>query len=276
MAWLEIHQSLLNHRKTLEAAESLNLKPVYLLGHIVSLWLWALDNAPTGTLGHIKPQTLARVMDWSDDPQSLLGVLIDVGFLDESSAGLVIHDWWQYAGKLIERREQNVQRMRAKRATSVQNTCIARAQNVHNTCDARAPATQHNSTQHNSTEQNKRATRPRQTRSDDDKSSNGHYSLFVAYCEGLDIKPETIPKPALPRYLKAASGILAAGYTADQVRDCTRDLKQGYYRDKSLGLWQIAEILPQWRPKEVGGNGSIKQRLAEAEDSSLDRFKAFD
>lgn len=60
MAWLEIHQSIKDHRKVLAAADILDIPPVHLMGHIISFWLWALDNTPDGSLGAVSLKTIAR------------------------------------------------------------------------------------------------------------------------------------------------------------------------------------------------------------------------
>jgi hypothetical protein len=140
MAWIEIHQSLPNHRKTLALGDELGIEPVQAVGHMVSFWLWALDNVPSGELAGVKPSIIARAAQWTGEADRLLQAMVGVGFLDYDGE-YRIHNWHRYAGKLIDRREDNKERMRAKRA-----------QNVHNTCTTRAPATVPNSTQQNSTE----------------------------------------------------------------------------------------------------------------------------
>lgn len=138
MAWLEIHQSLMNHRKTLIVSDILNIKPVYVVGHMVSLWLWCLDNAPSGNLHGVSARILASAAQWDGDSQTFLDALLGAGFLDEMPDCLVVHDWWDYAGRLIEKRQTNRERMRLKRATHVRCTC-----------NARTPTTVPNSTQQN-------------------------------------------------------------------------------------------------------------------------------
>jgi 5-methylcytosine-specific restriction endonuclease McrA len=111
MAWIEVHQSLPTHRKTLAAADALDMPPPHLLGHMVCLWLWAIDNAPDGVLG-VSPRTIARAAQWSGDPQEFLAAVTAAGFLDESGT---IHDYGEYIGKLIDRRRQNAERQKRLR-----------------------------------------------------------------------------------------------------------------------------------------------------------------
>lgn len=46
MAWIESHQTLSRHRKTLRAAALLHVDRHKMIGHLHELWWWALDNVP--------------------------------------------------------------------------------------------------------------------------------------------------------------------------------------------------------------------------------------
>ena len=67
MAWIQAHQSLPTHRKTLRAADALDIPPVYVVGHMISLWLWAIDNVPDGSLAGITPGMIARAAQWTGE-----------------------------------------------------------------------------------------------------------------------------------------------------------------------------------------------------------------
>lgn len=112
LAWIELHQSVVTHRKTLAFADALDIEPVYALGHLVSVWLWALDNAPDGTLESVSDKVLARAAQWTGDPSALRPALVTAKYLDENGA---LHDWDDYAGKLLDQRRANAQRQRAFR-----------------------------------------------------------------------------------------------------------------------------------------------------------------
>src|SRR5688572_4048729 len=96
MAWLELHQSLPTHRKTLDLADALDIAPVTAMGHVCCIWLWAMDNAPSGSVAGIKPRTLARAAQWAGDPDAFTAALVASGFLHQDGE---IHDWQEYAGK---------------------------------------------------------------------------------------------------------------------------------------------------------------------------------
>ena len=158
MAWIELHQSLFTHRKTMQAAETLDLPEVYVVAHLMALWTWALDNAPDGVLPTSR-RIIGKAAQWSGDPTALVNALFDAGFLEGDEEGrTLIHDWHSYAGRLVEKREANAERMRRARATSnpapVKAPEEARAESVQRTCVARAGATVPNSTVPYPTEQN--------------------------------------------------------------------------------------------------------------------------
>lgn len=121
MAWIEVHQTLPTHRKTIEAAAILDITPVQVVGHLVCLWLWALDNAPEGVMytsrNALRNKMVANVSQWDGDPDLFVEALIETGFLNGVEDALEIHNWHDYAGKLIEARKSNRERQRRYRAT---------------------------------------------------------------------------------------------------------------------------------------------------------------
>ena len=50
MAWIEIHQSLPDNKKTMMCRKELAISEVQMVGHLVCLWLWAVDNTKDGSL----------------------------------------------------------------------------------------------------------------------------------------------------------------------------------------------------------------------------------
>lgn len=119
MAWIESHQSLSRHRKTLKTAGRLSVDRHKLIGHLMELWWWALDNVGVeGRLTEMTHTEIASASQWEGDPQEFLDALIYGEFIDNTSEGLVLHDWYDYAGKLIESRERERERSRKRRETT--------------------------------------------------------------------------------------------------------------------------------------------------------------
>lgn len=117
MAWIELHQTLREHKKMFACADALGLSRIEMVGTLVSLWLWALDNAQDGSLEGVSDKTIARVCDF---PEKKAGKLMEAlhkhGWLDRDGDCYVIHDWNDYAGKLMERRKKDRERKNNSKA----------------------------------------------------------------------------------------------------------------------------------------------------------------
>ena len=105
-------------------ADDLDIEPVLLLGMLVSLWLWALDNTPDGGLDNISNRTIARATRWPEKKaDQLMTALINNGWIDRSECGgLALHDWSEYGGKLTERRATDRARKQRKNAEGRKNS----------------------------------------------------------------------------------------------------------------------------------------------------------
>lgn len=113
MAWIESHQEVGRHPKTKKLARLLGVSLPAAVGHLHYLWWWTLDFAQDGTLEKFDGYDLADAMQWDGDPNQLVEALISAGYIDDTEDGLVIHDWKDYAGKLLERRAKDRARKRA-------------------------------------------------------------------------------------------------------------------------------------------------------------------
>jgi len=134
MAWIESHQSLGEHPKTKKLCRLLGISKAQAIGHLHMLWWWALDYAQDGSLARYDDLDVAIGAEWEGDEAAFVGALASSGFLDNDR---LIHDWHDYAGKLIERRERNAQRMRDARAGNDPDTNNERASHVQGTQRAR-------------------------------------------------------------------------------------------------------------------------------------------
>ena len=121
--WVQVYSNLLHHPKTGAFADALALKSsdveieAIAVGILVSLWTWAVQNAPSGDLSAVNDRTIARESQWKRKPETLVDALTKSGFLD---ADRKLHDWEEYAELYINRieyqREQAKERMRNMRA----------------------------------------------------------------------------------------------------------------------------------------------------------------
>ena len=116
MAWIESHQEIAHHPKLGRLMRALGISRPTAIGLLHLLWWWAMDHAPTGDLARYDADDLADAVDWQGDPTLLLTALTRSGFLDAEP--LALHDWAQYAGKLLESRAAARERMASVRARS--------------------------------------------------------------------------------------------------------------------------------------------------------------
>lgn len=112
MAWLELHQSVAWHRKTIALSKELGVRRPEALGLISTLWLWALEHAQDGRLGHLTDREVAAAAGWHRKPATFVLAAHTVGYLDDDGS---IHDWHDFAGRLIERRQSDLERKRDDR-----------------------------------------------------------------------------------------------------------------------------------------------------------------
>jgi hypothetical protein len=130
--WIESHQSLRNHPKVKKAARLAGINEFEMIGRLHCLWWWALDYAPDGDLTNYSADDIESAVDWTGTPGSFYSALLGCGFnghcglLERDEVSISIHDWHEYGGRLLQKREANKERMRDARASHVQNTTIAR------------------------------------------------------------------------------------------------------------------------------------------------------
>lgn len=109
MAWFEAHDTLGRHPKTLRLARLLKEHRRYAVGLLHDLFAWGLSAADkNGLLRGITREDLAMALDCPPKQvDTLIGALLEAGFLEEWPEGYAIHDWYDYAGKLNDAREKN-------------------------------------------------------------------------------------------------------------------------------------------------------------------------
>lgn len=104
--WIESHAELGDHPKLYEASDELGVETPMVLGMLHLLWYWVMQYAPDGDLTDYRSAVIARACRWNGDAQRLVDVLVSSGFLDRTEECLVVHDWMDYTGKALSRREK--------------------------------------------------------------------------------------------------------------------------------------------------------------------------
>lgn len=116
MAWIMSHQELGRHPKTKRLSRALGISVPATIGHLHLLWWWALDYAQDGCLGSYYADEIADAAMWEGEPEVFVKALVAAGFVDDTDDGLIIHDWYDYGGKVLEKREHNAEKQREWRS----------------------------------------------------------------------------------------------------------------------------------------------------------------
>jgi DnaD/phage-associated family protein len=138
VAWIESNQELARHPKAIKAARKLGISVPTVVGHLHFLWWWCLEYANDGDLSKFDALDIAVAAGWEGDAGDFVTALVEcgpgdsMGFIEQTDRGLAIHDWMDYAGRLIEKRQANTKRMQSARAKQkhARNTGATRATHV--------------------------------------------------------------------------------------------------------------------------------------------------
>lgn len=159
--WIELHQEMPRHPKTLALAQALKISRREAVGILVDLWTWGLSCAEEdGGLKTIDDAGIALALDWPIKKSgTLVNAFVQCGWLDDLGGGKYrLHDWSDYTSKLTEKRKDAERKRRAIRAANHPDASLPFPQNVpgqpadsplQNAVNPRAGITQPNLTEPN-------------------------------------------------------------------------------------------------------------------------------
>lgn len=139
MAWIESNQEVGRHPKTKKLARLLDISVVTAVGHLHYLWWWALDFAQDGLLSKYDESDISEACVWEGDAKFFVDMLVKSGYVDVTDDGLFIHDWFDYAGRIVTQREitKDKTRERVKKyREKVSKSCNADVTRYSNACNA--------------------------------------------------------------------------------------------------------------------------------------------
>lgn len=116
--WLKVDGGIFQHPKTRRVSRMLNISTVHVVGHLVDMWIWGMHVFPQGVLTGADASDIAEAAEWTGDPEEFLTALLScgnggAGFLERNEEGtLIFHDWDEYGGQLIRKREADAERKR--------------------------------------------------------------------------------------------------------------------------------------------------------------------
>ena len=140
--WIESHDELPTHPKTIKAARRLDVPVPHAIGLLHCLWYWCLTHRPDGRLTDMDAEDIAIAAGWDGDGEAFVKALTAAGWLDDGDI-LAVHDWWDGAGKSIKRRKYATARQRRARESQSDD-----AEVTPDTDDGHAEVTDESQTSH--------------------------------------------------------------------------------------------------------------------------------
>lgn len=102
MAWIESHQAIERHPKTLHLAAGMGWDLDTTIGKLHRFWWWVMEYAEDGNLSKFDDSVLAGAAGViGEDDSTFVDCMVQAGFLD-IGAHLRVHDWWQYFGRFLQ------------------------------------------------------------------------------------------------------------------------------------------------------------------------------
>lgn len=131
--WIELHQEMPKHPKTLALAQALKVSRREAVGILIDLWTWGLSCADEdGSLKSIGNDGIALALDWPIKKSgALVKAFVGCGWLDDLGNGQYrLHDWPDYTSRLSEKRKDAERKRAARKATKQADKSEHRPQNV--------------------------------------------------------------------------------------------------------------------------------------------------
>lgn len=131
--WIELHQEMPRHPKTLALAQALKVSRREAVGILVDLWTWGLSCADEdGNLKAIGDEGIALALDWPiRKAGALVKAFVSCGWLDNLENGKYrLHDWPDYTSKLSEKRKDAERKRRERKAAKRPDASASRPQSV--------------------------------------------------------------------------------------------------------------------------------------------------
>jgi hypothetical protein len=124
MTYLPVEQSLLTHRKVQHLTRLLKRPRAAVVGHLVAMWLWALDNCDrSGALRTCDSWLLEQAALWHGTEGGFVAAACEAGFIEgevalnsDGVALLRIHAWDEHQGRVLSAREAAAEKKRKQRA----------------------------------------------------------------------------------------------------------------------------------------------------------------
>lgn len=113
IGWIRLDVHMPEHRKSRRLAKLLDDRAAW--RYVVTLWVWAAKHAEDGVLPAEDVDIIAEECGWTGEPSEFIDALVSAGWIDRDGELLVVHDWDEFQGTLVERRRRDRLRKRRER-----------------------------------------------------------------------------------------------------------------------------------------------------------------
>lgn len=223
-------------------------------GLLSRLWGWCMKYADDGDLGPFDHDEVALAVGWRSDPDVFFELLHKARFLEDDED--VVHDWEDYAGKLVRRRKANASRMKkvrdeARRAEHESGTQKTRSAHVPDTCKTRALHVQSEQTDRTGTDRNRPEPRAPAREGPVDNSSPVDNSPSGSEVRSSSNNGKNAVLPAVPVSLCGpVSKVIGTSRVDELLRegsDLNRSVSRFLARIDELAERQLAELSDEKR-----------------------------
>lgn len=114
--WMPLYLTVFDHPKTVRMSRLLGISGVTLVGHLAALWAYCRRYAPNGSLASLGEDVIEAAARWEGERGAFVMAATDAGFFDEGGDGLSLHNWYDRAGKMLEKMEEERKRSARRRA----------------------------------------------------------------------------------------------------------------------------------------------------------------
>jgi len=110
---IRVATSFPRHPKTVKLRARLGADGVLSL---ISLWAFAGEYRPKGVLSKLTDEDIAIAANWRGDRKEFVETLLEIGWIDRTKRGLVLHDWEDHNGFAFHAEERTKRARKAAKA----------------------------------------------------------------------------------------------------------------------------------------------------------------
>lgn len=180
--WIQIYSNLIHHPKTTNLADELGIRSAdanpnaVAAGMLVSLWLWAAQNATDGDLSVCSDRAIAEAAEYKKKPSAFVSALIKTKWLDGDRK---LHKWEEYASLLQDMNDRQkantAERVRRLRERRKQEKAVTETPNNDND-----------------------ATQNQSLPDEESNACNGYSNVTVTQCNAPTLPNLTLPNNTIP------------------------------------------------------------------------------